>query len=40
MELEGPEILVDVASFDVRFADVVVLGPVPELTDSVEVGAA
>jgi hypothetical protein len=40
MELEGPEIVVDVI-----FEDVVVLGPVPKLNDSVvgaalEVGAA
>ena len=40
MELEGPEITVDVASVDVLVADVVVLDPVPELNDSVGVGAA
>jgi hypothetical protein len=40
MELEGPEIAVDVAPFDVIFADVVVLYPVPKLNDSVGVGAA
>jgi hypothetical protein len=40
MKLEGPEIAVDVASFDVIFADVVVLDPVLELNDSVGVGVA
>ena len=39
MELEGPEILVDGASFDVLAAGVVVLDPAPELIDSVVVGA-
>jgi hypothetical protein len=39
MELEGPGITVDVlASFDVIFADIVVLGPVPKLNDSGGVG--
>jgi hypothetical protein len=37
-ELEGLGIAVDVAPFDVPFADVVVLDPVPKLNDSVEVG--
>jgi hypothetical protein len=40
MELEGPEIAVDVLSFDVLIADLVVLDPVPELNGSAEVGAA
>jgi len=40
MGLEGPEIAVDVPSFDVLIADVVVLDPVPKLNDSAEVGAA
>jgi hypothetical protein len=40
MELEGLEIAVDVAPFDVLFVDVVVLDPVPKLNDSAEVGAA
>ena len=40
MELEGPEITVDVTSFDVIFADIVVLDPVPKLNDSVGVGVA
>jgi hypothetical protein len=39
-ELEGPGIALDVTSFDVLFADVVVLDPIPKLNDSVEVGAA
>ena len=40
MELEGLEIAVDVASFDVIFADVVALDPVSKLNDSVGVEAA
>jgi len=37
-ELEGLGIAVDVALFDVPFADVVILDPVSKLNDSVEVG--
>lgn len=37
-ELEGLGLAVDVASFDVPFADVIVLDPVSKLNDSVEVG--
>jgi hypothetical protein len=40
MELEGLEIAVAVASFDVIFADVVALDPVSKLNDSVGVEAA
>ena len=37
-KLEGLRVAVDVASFDVPFADVVALDPVSRLKDSVEVG--